>query len=319
MAPRLPPLNALRAFEAAARHLSFTRAADELHVTQAAISHQIKGLEEWLGLPLFRRLNRALLLTEAGQAYLPAVRDAFDTLGQATERLFRRDQTGSLTISTMPSFAAKWLVIRLGSFQAAHPELEVRLQTTSELTDFHRHDVDVAIRFGTGRWPGVAAEPLMTEDVFPVASPALLADAGPLREPADLAHQSLLHDDYIINWNAWFGAAGVGGVDVTRGPRFTDSSLTLQAAIAGQGVALARRVLVADDLAAGRLVRLFDVLLPGDYAYYLVAPAHYFTRPKVKAFREWLVAEVERYAASVASVASPPPPSTADRSARRQR
>ncbi len=291
MPRRLPPLNALRAFECAARHLSFTKAADELHVTQAAISHQIKGLEDWLGLPLFRRLNRALELTEAGVSYLPSVRDALDTLSQATERLLRRDGSGALTISTMPSFAAKWLVMRLGRFQGRHPELEVRLHTTSQIVDFNQQDVDIAIRFGAGRWPDLRCERLLTEDIYPVCSPALLAGDRPLAKPEDLRHHTLLHDDYFITWGTWADAAGLTGLDVTRGPRFDDSGLLLQAATEGTGVALARGVLVADDIAAGRLVRLFDVHLPGDYAYYVVAPPTHFSRPKVKTFRDWLFEE----------------------------
>lgn len=296
MTRRLPPLNALRAFEAAARHLSFTKAADELHVTQAAVSHQIKALEEWLGLPLFRRINRGLVLTDAGQAYLPPLRDALDSMANATERLFRKDSAGALTISTMPSFAAKWLVMRLGRFQAAHPELDVRLHTTSQLVDFAQQDVDVAIRFGSGNWPDLRVERLLSEDIFPVCCPRLLPT---LRRPEDLKNHTLLHDDYIITWGSWLTAAGVHGVDATRGQYFTDSALVLQAAMEGHGVALARQVLVADDLAAGRLVRPFDVTLTGEYAYYLAAPHHYFSRPKVKAFREWLFAEAERYSAEM--------------------
>lgn len=291
MTRRLPPLNALRAFEAAARHLSFTKAAEELHVTQAAVSHQIKALEEWLGMPLFRRLNRCLILTEAGQAYLPPLRDAFETMADATERLYRNDSTGSLTISTMPSFAAKWLVMRLGRFQAAHPELELRLHTTSTMVDFAQQDVDLAIRFGRPPWPGVQAQWLMDDPVFPVCSPALLRGDRPIEHPADLLKHTLLHDDYQIDWAAWFAAAGVKGAEAGRGPRYTDSALLLQAAMEGHGVALARKVLAADDLAAGRLLRPFDTELPGTHAYHLVAPPHYFARPKVKAFRDWLFAE----------------------------
>ncbi|QCO16556.1 transcriptional regulator GcvA (plasmid) [Azospirillum brasilense] len=291
MARRLPPLNALRAFESAARHLSFTKAAEELHVTQAAVSHQIKGLEEWLGMPLFRRMNRALILTETGQSYLPPVRDALDTLSHATERLFRMDGSGALTISTMPSFAAKWLVMRLGRFQARHPELEVRLHTTPQLVDFSQQDVDIGIRFGAGNWPGLRCDRLMTEDIYPVCSPSLLTGPRPLRCPEDLRHHTLLHDDYFITWGTWGEAAGIAGLDHARGPRFDDSALLLQVAAEGGGVALARGVLVADDVAAGRLVRLFDVHLPGNYAYYVAAPPHYFSRPKVKAFRDWLFEE----------------------------
>lgn len=302
MTRNLPPLNALRAFEAAARHLSFTRAAAELHVTQAAVSHQIKGLEDWLGTPLFRRVNRALELTEAGHAYRVPVSEALGLIADATGRLFRQENGGVLTVSTMPSFASKWLVLRLGRFQAAHPDIEVRLHTSSQLVDFAGRDVDVGIRLGRGQWPGVLAERLMTEDVFPVCAPALRDGPKPIRTPADLLRHTLLHDDYLITWSAWFAAAAAGGAmaggtpppgaEVDRGPRYSDSALLLQAAMAGQGVALARRVLVADDLAAGRLVRLFDVTLPGEYAYYVVTPSHGRIPAKVRLFRDWLFAEV---------------------------
>lgn len=291
MPRRLPPLNAVRAFDAAARHLSFTKAADELHVTQAAVSHQIKALEEWLGLPLFRRMNRALALTEAGQSYVPSVREALDTLSQATERLIRNDSAGPLTISAMPSFASKWLVPRLMRFQKRYPDMDVRVQSTSQIVDFARQDVDLAIRFGSGHWPDLQVERLLTEDIFPVSHPSLLKNANPLTCPEDLRHHTLLHDDYNISWAVWCRAAGIEGVDVERGLRFDDSSFTLQAAMSGHGIALARGVLVADDIAAGRLVRLFDVHLPGSLAYYVAAPPHYFTRPKVKAFRDWLFEE----------------------------
>jgi len=302
MTRNLPPLNGLRAFEAAARHLSFTRAAAELHVTQAAVSHQIKGLEDWLGTPLFRRVNRALELTEAGHAYRVPVSEALGLIADATGRLFRQENGGVLTVSTMPSFASKWLVLRLGRFQAAHPDIEVRLHTSSQLVDFAGRDVDVGIRLGRGQWPGVLAERLMTEDVFPVCAPALRDGPKPIRTPADLLRHTLLHDDYLITWSAWFAAAAAGGAmaggtpppgaEVDRGPRYSDSALLLQAAMAGQGVALARRVLVADDLAAGRLVRLFDVTLPGEYAYYVVTPSHGRIPAKVRLFRDWLFAEV---------------------------
>lgn len=292
MARRLPPLNAVRAFEAAARHLSFSRAADELSVTPAAISHQIKGLEEWLGVPLFHRFNRALELTEAGESYLPGVKGAMELLAEATERLCRRESAGTLTVSALPSFASKWLLPRLARFQAAHPEFDVLLQTTPQVVEFDKQEVDLAIRLGLGHWPGLHVERLMTEDLFPVCSPALFAGPKPLKEPADLRHHTLLHDDYTIGWDSWCRVTGVTGVDVHRGPRFTDSALMLQAAIDGRGICLARGVLVADDLAAGRLVALFDTHLPGDYAYYLVAPPQNLQRPKVKAFRDWLFAEV---------------------------
>jgi LysR family transcriptional regulator, glycine cleavage system transcriptional activator len=294
MARRLPPLNAVRAFEAAARHLSFTRAASELNVTQAAVSHQIKALEQWLEMPLFHRTPRALKLTEAGSDYLAGVRGAFDTLAEATERLTRSTSPRTLTVSCLPSFASKWLLPRLDRYQSAHPDLDVRLETSIHLTDFTRQDVDLAVRMGLGLWPGLSVELLMTEVLFPVCSPALLGGPSPLRCPADLVHHTLIHDDFTVGWENWCRAAGISAIDVRRGPRFTDSALMVQAAIAGRGVCLARDALVRDDLAAGRLVRPFAAEVPGVEAYYVVAPSQNLHRPKVRAFRDWLFAEVER-------------------------
>ena len=291
MARRLPPLNALRVFEAAARHLSFTRAAEELHVTQAAVSHQIKGLEARLELKLFRRLNRALLLTDQGQAYFPPVRDALEALAAATQRLGAADAAGRLTVSTLVSFAANWLVPRLGRYRALNPEIDVRITTSDNLVDFARQDVDLAIRYGSGDWRGLDAVRLMTEEVFPVCSPGLLHGGPPLRNPSDLGHFTLLHDEMREDWRMWLMAAGATGIDATRGPGFSNSNLVVQAAIAGEGVALGRSVLVADDLAVGRLVRPFDMSLPGEFAYYVVCPEANAKRPKVEAFREWLLDE----------------------------
>ncbi len=291
MARRLPPLNALRAFEAAARHLSFTRAAGELHVTQAAISHQVKALEEHLGRRLFRRLNRALLLTDDGQAYLPSVSRAFTLLNKATNDLLTKQAPGPLTVSALPSFAARWLVPRLGRFRHIRPDIDLRIDPSGELSDFAGGDVDVGIRYGRGKYPGLRADWLMTEDIFPVCSPALQEGAHPLRDPADLEHQVLLHDDGHGDWRTWLLAAGVDRADPARGPIFTDSSMLIQAAMAGQGVALARGVLAADELAAGRLVRPFTLSLPTEYAYYLVCPEDSAEQPKIAAFREWLLAE----------------------------
>ncbi len=289
----LPPLNALRAFESAGRHLSFTRAAAELNVTQAAVSHQIKALEERLGVTLFKRQNRRLLLTDAGQAYLPSVRDTFEGLARATERLLARDRGGALTASVLPSFAAKWLVPRLGRFRAAHPDIDVRLSTDLSLSDFARNDVDVGIRYGQGGYPGLESVRLMTEELFPVCSPALLRGDKPLRKPSDLQFHTLLHDDFQVDWRLWLTAAGVKGIDPARGPTFTDSSMVIQAAVEGQGVALARSVLSASDLAAGRLVKPFEVSMPASWAYYLVYPPATRDSPKIAAFRTWLLAEAQ--------------------------
>ncbi len=287
---RLPTLNALRAFEAAGRHLSFTRAAEELHVTQAAISHQIKSLEEQLGIRMFRRGPRGLLLTDAGQSYLPEVREAFQRLNAATDRLLEDDARGAITVSVLPSFAARWLVPRLTRFREAHPDIEVRVSADDRLADFDRDDVDVAIRYGRGDYPGLQADRFLTEELFPVCSPELLTRTA-LERPEDLCSHTLLHDDMRMDWSMWLLAAGVEGVDPRRGPSFNDSSMVLQAAVDGQGVALGRSALALDDLAAGRLVRPFEFSLPAEYAYYILCPERTANRPNIKTFREWLLAQ----------------------------
>lgn len=290
----LPPLKALHVFEVAGRHLSFTRAAEELHVTQAAVSHQVKKLEEQLGVKLFRRLNRRLLLTEEGQIYLPAVREGLRHIGHATDQLLAKHRSGVLTVSVLPSFAAKWLVPRLHKFRDQYPDVDVRVSAFEWPVDFSRDEVDLAIRYGRGKWAGLQADPLLTEDVFPVCSPDLVKGARPLRRPADLRHHTLLHDDYSReDWRIWLKAADVKGVDPRRGLSFSHTSIMLEAAESGQGVALGRTPLVADDLARGRLVKPFDISLPADYAYYVVCPVEAADRPKIVAFREWLLAEAD--------------------------
>ena len=295
MARRLPPLNALRAFEAAARHLSFTKAAEELFVTQAAISHQIKALEAALDLQLFRRLNRRLMLTDAGQLYLPALTEAFDAIDTATARLRADEDAGRLVVSVANSLAAKWLLPRLPRFRERHPEIEVEISAADRLVDFGRDNVDMAIRYGLGRYPGLRIDPLMKDTNFPVCSPALLAGPVPLREPGDLRRHSLLHDDVgpgeAPDWRRWLAAVGVTGAWTDRGQRFSHSSLVLQAAIDGQGVALGRSTLVALDLEAGRLVQPFGPALPSSYASFVVSPPETAERPKIKAFRDWLLDE----------------------------
>jgi LysR family glycine cleavage system transcriptional activator len=297
MADRLPPLTAIRYFEAAARHLSFTKAAEELHVTHSAISHQIKALEEWLGVPLFRRMNRAVMLTDAGQAYVRPVREAFERLGEASRILRAREQGGTLTVSVMPSFAAKWLVPRLGGFRAAHPEIDVRISASEKLVDFNREDVDVAIRFGRGQWPGLRSELLMADELFPVCSPKLLEGPLPLREPADLIRHTLLHDyDWRENvWIRWLADAGVKVESLHHALSFNHSNLMLQAAVDGLGVALTLAPLAGDDLAAGRLVRPFATVLNTGHGHFLVMPEASAERPKVAAFRNWIMDEVRRY------------------------
>lgn len=298
MARRLPPLNALRAFEAAARHLSFAKAAAELNVTPAAVSHQIKGLEAQLGVALFRRANRAIWLTEAAQACLPDLREGFDRLEAGIQRLRSQQARGMLTVSAPPAFAAKWLVSRLERFRAGHPEIDVRLDATSVLADFERDGVDLAVRYGLGGYKGVDVRLLLCEEVFPVCSPRLLEGPEALREPADLARHRLIHEDLFgtdspyPDWRMWLDATGLRGIDADRGPRFSSSELAVQSAIDGQGVALGRSVVVEADLAAGRLVKPFAFAYPVAYAYHLVAPQGWEERPKVAAFGHWLMAEV---------------------------
>lgn len=300
MSRRLPPLKAVRAFEAAARHRHFEQAGAELGVTAGAIAQQVKILETWLGLELFRRLPaKGVALTAAGERYAGAARDLLDGFAEATARLLRRDGGTTLTVSTLPSLAANWLIPRLGSLRRRHPQLDVRVQVAPGLTDFAREDVDVAIRSGTGRYPGLRVDFLMDETFFPVCSAALVGDPDrPLREPADLKHQTLLHEETepgllgILNWPQWLAAVGVTGVDVTRGPRFSHTFLAMQAAASGQGVALATSVLVGGELEAGRLVRPFAEEVKGPHRYYLVCPEAAASRPNVTAFREWLLDEI---------------------------
>ena len=292
MPARLPPLKTMPVFESAARHLSFTRAAEEMHVTQAAISHQIKALEEWLGVSLFRRFNRKLALTEAGTAYLPPVREALETLAAATESLSRGEAEGILTVSVLPSFTVDWLMPRLRRFQQDHPEIEVRIAANDGLADFTSDGVDLAIRYGRGVYPGLHSEWLLSESLFPVCSPRLMQnDQLPLREPGDLKHHALLQDYTQDDWRKWLMAAGVADVDPTGGLSFSHMNLVLQAAENGQGVAMARGTLAAAALAEGRLVRPFDFVLPVDFAYYVVCPEAEADRPKIKSFSQWLQRE----------------------------
>lgn len=306
MSDRLPPLNALRAFEAAARRGSFRDAAAELHVTPAAISHQIKALEDHLGAALFRRLNREVRLTDPGRACLPGVRAGFEQIAGAMALLRRKESGGILTVSTAPSLAAKWLLPRLDRLRARHPEIDLRLDASTGLVDFARDDVHVGLRYGRGEYPGLYSELLLRTEVFPVCAPALLRGKQGLRAPADLRRFALIHEDSGLadpthpDWTMWLRAAGLSDINASPGPRFTQSQLVLDAAIAGHGVALARDVIAADDLANGRLVRPFNDAVKVDFAFYFVAPPVLMEQPKVKAFHDWIFAE--------ASAAAVPPP-----------
>ena len=295
---RLPPLNALRAFEAAARHRNFEKAGDELAVTASAVGQQVKTLEDWLGRALFVRLpSKGVDLTPAGTRYAASITEALDGLNDATARLLRPSGPRSLNLSTMPSLAVNWLIPRLGSFRQLRPDLEVRVAVSTDRTDFGREDVDVVIRFGKGNYPGMRTDLLMDEVFFPVCSQALLSDpARPLAEPADLRNHTLLHEiiDHVpdyVTWDRWLAAVGVTGLDTSRGPRFTHTFLSLQAAASGQGVALATSVLIGDYLDAGRLVRPFPHEVRGAYQYYIVCPEASADQPDIVAFRAWLLAE----------------------------
>src|SRR4051812_8588204 len=291
MTARLPSLNGLRAFEAAARHMSFTQAASELNVTQTAISHQIKRLEEELGVRLFIRQNRALSLTPEAKEYLPGIRAAFNDLRLATDRLLRKDDGNVLTVSTLASLAAKWLLPRISDFQEKHPGIDVRITTSTALVDFRSGDVDTAIRYGRGQWPGLRADWLMADQMFPVCSPALLAGKKPLQKPEDLADHVLLHssagnDD---DWRLWLTAAGLPtNLSKQPGVTFDLVFMTVQAAIDGLGVAMGRTSYVEADIAKGRLVVPFKITLPADAGFYLVSPEARADTPKLAAFRHWL-------------------------------
>ena len=301
---RLPPLNALRAFEAAARHLSFSRAAEELHVTHAAISHQVRALEEEAGVALFHRTGRAVELTDAGRALLPVLSQALDQIADGWAQALG-EEGGPLTVSVEPSFAARWLVLRLGKFYRTHPEIELRLLPSSEVIDFERQNVDVGIRYGLGGWTDVIAEKLFEATVYPVCSPLLIDPRKPIRTPEDLRQYPLLHEETMGHWLQWLEAAGVKNPKwAARGPLFIEASLALQAAAAGQGVALANDALAMTDLAEGRLVRLFDLEVPDEEAYWLVYPKRSARKPKVQAFRAWIREEAGLLPAEIAGLKS---------------
>ena len=289
MIGRLPPLNALRAFEASARHLSVKNAAEELYVTPGAVSQMLKALEGHLGLPLFRRMNRGIVLTEAGQNYLPPVRNAFRQIAEATRRVAMAADTGLLTISVTSGFAAGWLAPRLKDFQDAHPEIDPQIATGKGLTNFSRGGVDVAVRHGLGRYPGLNSDRIFAVELTPVAAPMLVAQFGASKSPAELTRWPLAHDAGRRDWHLWFQAQGIDEIGAPRGPAFEDSGLLLKAVLAGQGAGLLPSAMTAQALAEGRLVKLADIVWPEAFAYYLVYPEGSHERPKVAAFRTWIL------------------------------
>lgn len=298
MLPRrdLPPLNALKAFEAAARHGGFVEAARELSVTPSAVSQQVKQLETWLGKPLFERMPRGLQMTDVGRTYLPVLSECLDRVEAATRDVMRGDGSQILTISVPPSFAAQWLVSRVHRFQEAFPDIDIRISATNRLVDMEREGIDLCIRHGLGHYPNVVAERLMGETMLPVCSPALATGPNPLREIADLKRHTLLHDEHVgleVTWPGWLKEAGADklGIDGTRGPLYSDFHLTVRAAVAGRGVIIGRTRLVEEEMEAGLLIAPFDFRLLSPLAYWFVYLPGALEKPKIARFREWLLQE----------------------------
>ena len=296
MPNRLPSLNALRAFEAAARHMSFARAAEELHVTPGAISQQVRQLEDSLGQRLFLRQNNSLSITYAGKALLPQVREAFHSLIEATDLVRTKNFENILKISAPPTFSIKWLRPRLTHFQNLHPDLEIRLTASKQLADFNKEDLDVAIRYGRGNYAGLSSEKIMTENIFPVCSPVVLQRTLALRKPSDLKLHTLLHaehsasDETAPSWSKWLRLVCPETLEIInagKGMFYTPALLAIDAAIAGEGIALAKEKWVQDDLSAGRLVQPFEDVLHSEFNYYLVYPQG-AASAKVTIFRQWL-------------------------------
>ncbi|AFH94814.1 TPA: transcriptional regulator GcvA [Providencia stuartii] len=292
MSKRLPPLNALRVFDAAARHLSFTKAAEELFVTQAAVSHQMKSLEDFLGLKLFRRRNRSLLLTEEGQSYYLDIKEIFSSINEATRKLQARSAKGALTVSLSPSFAIQWLVPRLSSFNQAYPGIDVRIQAVDREEDKLADDVDVAIFYGRGNWSGLRTDRLYAEYLMPVCSPLLLTGAHQLKQPEDLVNHTLLHDSSRRDWQAYIRQLELHNIiNVQQGPIFSHSAMVIQAAVHGQGVALTNNVMAKNEIDAGRLVCPFNEVLVSKNAFYLVCQENQADLGKIAAFRQWILTQ----------------------------
>lgn len=299
MARDLPPLNSLIAFETAARHLSFKKAANELNVTPAAIGHQIKNLESYLSVQLFRRFNRGIELTNEGTAMLPELSTGFDLLLRAAEKVRAGNARTILTITVAPSFGAKWLIPRLARFHAEHQDISVRIDTDPRELDMEASGLDIAIRFGSGQYSRHRVDRLMGEVLIPVCSPRLMNQSEFLASPKHFSEYNLLHiegetlDAHWADWSSWLRAAGCADVDGKTGPRFSQSLMAVQAAIEGHGIALAPMSIVAEDIEQGRLLRLFEHIegIPTGFAYFLVSPASVADKREVEVFRDWLVSE----------------------------
>jgi len=292
MQTRTPPLGTLKAFRAAAHCLSYTQAADELSVTQAAISHQIKSLEGFLNTALFVRGNRSLALSDAGSRFLPYVDQMFTLLDQGLQQLKSHSSESTLTVTLLPSFASRWLVPRLGLFLKSNPEIDFRLAPSRNITNFQTEDIDLAIRYGSGSYPGLVSIHLMDEDIYPVCSPDIMHGPHPLLKPSDLKHHVLLHDDGHGDWRKWLVAAQVNDVDPSKGPVYTDSAMAVQSAIEGDGVALARSKLVQDDITRGQLLKPFEISQPSNFSYYVVYPEERPPSQAMLEFIQWLQQQI---------------------------
>jgi LysR family glycine cleavage system transcriptional activator len=293
----LPPLKSLRAFESAGRLLSFSKAADELNVTPGAISQQIRGLEDFLEIKLFKRRNRSIILTDSGQIFLPLLSEGFSSITEAVDAVRRLQKDGPLTISAAPSFTAKWLIPRLCKFQSLHSEIDVRIDASSRLVDFVREDIDIGIRFGTGEFEGLDSVYLFSFDLILVCSPDLMHEGKGLHELDDIRHHTLLQsDDSDLDpswpdWAMWLATAGVEGIDPTRGIFFSQGEMVIEAAIAGQGVALVASVMAADAMESGILMQPFETRLPVRLSFHLITTTQKSRDPKVCAFRQWIIDE----------------------------
>ncbi len=298
MYKKLPPLKALRAFEASARHGSLTKAAEELFVSAGAVSQQVKLLEEFIDQPLFERRHRQIVLTETGKLLMPGVSAAFDQIQLSVDKVMHHQRAKPLTISAAPAFAGRWLVPRLQSFNQQYPEIDVRIDTSCGLSDLVHSDIDVGIRFGSGHYPGLQSDFLSCQEVFPVCAPGLVKPETPLKNPDDLQHYQLLHYDYPTpntnwpDWQMWLAAVGSSSVESHRGLRFLEVNLLIDAAIQGQGVALAGSISVEAALASGALIRPFEMSIPLDLAYYFVAHESKIHQPAISFFRKWLLEEI---------------------------
>jgi LysR family transcriptional regulator, glycine cleavage system transcriptional activator len=292
---KLPPLNWLRAFETAGRHLNFTRAAEELGVTQAAVSQHVKALEGFLGMPLFMRAHQRLVLTEAGKSFLPKLTAAFDLMSAGTSEVFSFGIDGGLTVRVPSSFSTKWLIPRLEKFHASHPGIDIRLTSLGQEANFANDHVDLEIRNGLGTWESLESKLLVGEDIFPVCSPDLFGDKKTKRHHKDLSRTTLLDvPGYVEGWDAWLNAVGAEAFENFTSVSFDQSMMAIQAAVSGMGVALGRSSLIEDELRSGRLIAPFDAVLKSSSAYYIVCPPEFSSRPRIRAFRAWLLEEAKQ-------------------------